>query len=357
MPYAAEKPSKIATYSSTGAPVYKPPQTGIFFILPTSWVPYAELMRLDRQAGFWAFYWHYLIGLAYAINLPLPDEKAVSTPFAVVTLAVYLYIWTTVFRGIVCSWNDNLDQDFDRQVARTRNRPIARGAVSTAQGHAFTLALSIVGAALLIPLPRTAAIHACVEGVLLFIYPLLKRVTDFPQVYLGFGVSLPIFMCCAILDRDPLAPLWADGFGSPTWRIVSSSSMFRSSMCLYTADVLWTVIYDTVYAHQDYNDDIKAGVQGLAVRLGRKGTKPVLAVLAIVQVGTLIAAGQYVGFGSLYYMGACGGAAIALASMLWQVDLERPESCAYWFGPGSRAVGGSVVLGLVGEYVRNLINI
>lgn len=357
MPSPVEKPPRAFTLSSTAAAGYKPPETGIFLVVPASWVPYAELMRLDRQAGFWAFYWHYLIGLAYAINFPSPDEAALSSPFTVVTLAVYLYIWTTVFRGIVCSWNDNLDQEFDRQVARTRNRPIARGAVSTMQGHVFTLGLIIVGVILLIPLPRNAAIHACVEGVLLFIYPLLKRVTDFPQVYLGFGVSLPIFMCCAILYRDPLAQLWLDGISSSTWSIGSASAMFRSSICLYTADVLWTVIYDTVYAHQDYNDDIKAGVQGLAVRLGRKGTKPVLTVLAVIQVSALIAAGQYVDFGALYFISACGGATAALVGMLWQVDLERPESCAYWFGPGSRAVGGSVVLGLVGEYAGKLMNV
>ena len=106
-----------------------------------------------------------------------------------------------------------------------------------------------------------------------------------------------------------------------------------------------------MYAHQDYADDLRAGVMGLAVRLGRKGTKPALAVLAAVQVACLVAAGTYAGFGLGYFVLSCGGAAASLATMLWRVQLEKVDSCAWWFGPGSRSVAATVLGGLLGEFV------
>ena len=330
---------------------YRRPQHGVFPYLPAAWVPYAELMRLDRLSGFWAFYWHYLIGLGYALNLP--SSAAPPSLLTIAGLVSYLYLWTTVFRGITCTWNDTLDQNFDRQVARTRLRPIARGAVSTAQGHFFTLAQMVVGGLLLAPLPPAAAAYAVVDGVLLFVYPLLKRCTDFPQVELGFGLSYPIIMVCAMLDQDPLAPLWAGAQTdlAGTLATLAGSHAIRSTACLYAAGILWTVIFDTVYAHQDYEDDLRAGVMGLAVRLGRKGTKPVLGVLAAAQVACLVAAGTYAGFGVVYSVLSCGGAAASLATMLWCVQLEIGESCAWWFGPGSRSVAATVVAGLLGQFV------
>ena len=369
--------------------MYQRPKHGIFPYIPISWVPYAELMRLDRLSGFWAFYWHYLIGLAYVANLCnsfaettdlLKVEKASITQlfrrqslltllgiskqpacaaltstsaesaFSLGVYAIYLYVWTTVFRGITCTWNDTLDQDFDRKVARTRNRPIARGAVSTFQGHVFTLVLTLIGVGILYPMPRSVIFHALVDGVLLFVYPLLKRCTDFPQLELGFGLSYPVFIVTALMGQDPLAPLFELGICQISLIAVAQSSKFWSAASLYAAGILWTIIFDTIYAHQDYEDDRKAGVRGLAVRLGRKGTKPALSVLALLQVMLLIACGDFAGFGLIYRFITCGGVAMTLATMIWTVELEKGESCAWWFGPGSRPVGFMTVAGLLGEY-------
>lgn len=371
-----ENASKSATITQSG---YKPPSHGIFPLLPASWVPYAELMRLDRLSGFWAFFWHYLIGLAFAANLRLapadrdpfgggtlspaqPSEipspsniqaysvlrsTSTSSALSLLLCAFYLSVYTTIFRGIACTWNDNLDQSFDRQVARTRYRPIARGAVSTAQGHVFTIFLIGTGATILSPMPRSVLFHALLDGVLLFVYPLLKRWTDFPQVELGFGLAYPVWMVPAMLGVDPLAQLSKLGV---SWAGLRQSSMFCSAACLYGAGVLWTVIFDTVYAYQDYNDDRKAGVRGLAVRLGRKGAKPALAGLAVGQVVLLIACGEFAGFGTVYRIVTCGGVGMSLVAMLYKVQLDKGESCAWWFGPGSRPVGFLTVAGLLGEY-------
>jgi len=328
---------------------YKRPKHGIFNILPDAWVPYAELMRLDRQAGFWAFYWHYLIGLGFAVNVePFSSNIDIKT---LAFLAAYLYIWTTVFRGITCTWNDNLDQDFDRQVARCSVRPIPRGAVTTFQAHLFVAVQIVAGALILSPSSTSVFTHALLDGILLFIYPLLKRCTDFPQVELGFGLSYAIFIVSSMIGKDPLAPLF-----DPSLDIAGSlsrlrqSSQFRSATYLYLAGILWSVIFDTIYAHQDYEDDLKAGVKGLAVRLGRNGTKPALSTLAALQAYCLVLAGRNGGFGAAYYAISCAGTAVVLAKMLWSAKLDDSKSCAWCFGPGSARVGAAITIGLFADF-------
>ena len=306
-------------------------------------------MRLDRLSGFWAFYWHYLIGFGFAINIrPFSNDIDLK---ALVVLLAYLGLWATVFRGITCTWNDNLDQDFDRQVARCRVRPIPRGAVTTLQAHFFTAALIAAGACILYPYGHSTLFHAAVDSVFLFIYPFLKRFTDFPQVELGFGLSYAIFLVTAMVGKDPLAPL-LDSSLNLSGRVskVVDSPEAQSAACLYVAGILWSVIFDTLYAHQDYLDDLKAGVNGLAVRLGRRGTKPACYAMAIVQVYCLTLAGHLAGFGGAYYAISCGGDALLLAWMIWATDLEDGDSCAWAFGRGSAYVGASISAGLMAEF-------
>lgn len=115
-------------------------------------------MRLDRQSGFWAFYWHYVIRPGFSINIAL-FSKDINLQ-AIAILAGYLGLWTTVFRGITCTWNDNLDQDFDRRVARCRVRPIPRGAITTVQAYFFTAAQMATGACILYPCGNRVLGHA-----------------------------------------------------------------------------------------------------------------------------------------------------------------------------------------------------
>lgn len=345
---------------------YQRPNHGIFHYLPEPLVPYAELMRLDRLSGFWAFWWHYLIGLGFALHLPLRHDSETSeptaryvgqsyTPTAILSTILYLYVWTTLFRGFACTWNDLLDAPFDRQVARTKFRPVARGAIGTKATVAFVVLQGTACVWLVAPLNAAARAHALIMGALLFIYPFLKRVTDFPQVELGLVVSWAIFFVCACLDHD----LWTlqtqctlkPGVHSEYTFGLPTAPSFKAGCFLYLSGAIWHITVDTVYAHQDYEDDRKAGVRSMAVWLGRERTKPALIACGLLQVLCAIMTGCQAGFGTVYFVVGCGGTSCSLVLMLVDLRLDMPDSCAFWFGPGSRLVGASMVAGLVGEYI------
>jgi 4-hydroxybenzoate polyprenyltransferase len=190
--------------------------------------------------------------------------------------------------------------------------------------------------------------HAALMTVILLVYPLGKRVTDVPQVILGIAFGMPIFLCGAALDANPL-PL-SDLYGLKT---ETDDLRLVAALCFYITSILWTVIFDTIYAHQDAKDDAKVGVRSLAVRLGDHRTKQALSFLAATQVMLLFAAGVACNFSAIYFAGSCVGTATSLAALLWFVDLRHSASCAWWFCPGSHLVGASIVAGLLGEYCVN----
>ncbi|KAL9065872.1 MAG: hypothetical protein Q9161_007925 [Pseudevernia consocians] len=312
--------------------IYTPKLTGFLSILPASWIPYAELMRLDRRAGFYAFYLPYLIGLGYGSCL----ADSVPSPTHLLGLCGLFLIYCITLRGAACTWNDNVDQKFDRQVARTRLRPIARGAVSTTQGNIFTVSLLLAEIPVLMVLPASCAYHAIPINVLFGGYALMKRITHYPQFVLGFPFAWAIFMSYAALNVDPLS----------SCRIISTVSLF-------IANILWTMIYDTVYVHQDIRDDIKAGVKSMAIRFA-DSTKELAAILATIQVTLLLTTGWQAGLSPLYFVFTCGGTAFALGKMIAEVDLKEPSSCARFFHRGFWYVGGSIVMGFAAEYTARL---
>ncbi len=313
---------------SNDCSAYTPQPTGFLSLLPPSWIPYAELMRLDRPAGFHAFYIPYLVGLGYGACLTNP----VPLPKQILSLCGLFLVYCIILRGAACSWNDNVDQGFDRQVARTRLRPIARGAVSTAQGHIFTVALLLAQIPVLMVLPVACAYHAISINILFGGYALMKRITYYPQVVLGFPFAWAILMSCAAMNINPIS----------NHRIVPTMSLFFAS-------VLWTMIYDTVYAHQDIRDDIRAGVKSMAIRFAGS-TKQLAVTLATIQVALLFVTGRQARLSPIFFIGPCGGTAFSLGVMIAKVDLKKPSSCAWFFHRGFWYVGGSIVLGFAAEY-------
>lgn len=324
------------TASSATLPQYKLPTRGILSKVPSSWVPYGELMRIDKPTGIYLFYFPHFLGTLYAASLMKP-KPSVS---ALLALNVYLFISNIFLRGAACALNDNMDREYDRKVARCRLRPIARGAISPLQAHIFTGFLSAITASFLILLPPDCVYIAGPSIVLLVLYPFAKCFTDYPQVVLGFHISTGIFMGSAAMGLNPLPSLEDNDGGFLT-----------SIAALYAANIIWTIIYDTIYAHQDIKDDAKAGVKSMAVTLGDR-TKPLLFILALLQVALLIGAGVATGMHTLsYFAVTCVGTLITLMYMIWSVDLRRPDECWWWFRNGFWFTGGAMAGGFLAEYL------
>jgi 4-hydroxybenzoate polyprenyltransferase len=311
----------------------EPPIKGFLSILPTSWVPYAQLMRLDRPAGFIGFYMPSILGIFYAAAI----AEEVLPPVELLKQCIFFYVVNVLIRGAACTWNDNIDQELDRQVARCRNRPIARGAVSTTQGHIFALAQTAVLAAMLRGLPFECVYYSVAIGALYVLYPFCKRFTHYPQAILGVPLALAIILSCYTLRVDPLTPRSAG-----------------TTACLCVANIMWTMIYDTVYAHQDIQDDVKAGVKSMAVRF-KDSTKQLATILAVCQIGLLVAAGVLHEMSTVYFVVGCSGSAVSVAAMIYFVDLSVPASCARWFKLGFCFVGGSMAGGFLGQYLERLL--
>ncbi|KAI1396388.1 UbiA prenyltransferase family-domain-containing protein [Hypoxylon fuscum] len=309
-------------------PPYSNPRTGLLSKLPSSWIPYAQLMRIDRPGGFYAFYFPYLIGIMYSACIATTAPE----PLTLAAQAAILVPFNILLRGAACSWNDNVDQDFDRRVERCRHRPVARGAVSTTEAHIFTLVQLAIGYPILRLFPEPCMPHMLVTVTLFTVYALMKRVTYYPQVFLGFPFAWAIFFCVAALGRDP--------FGENA----------ASTLALFGANILWTITYDTIYAHQDVADDEKAGVKGMALRF-KNSTKVLASVLTIGQAGLLALCGLWADFSVVYFVGTVGGVTIAMAYYIYKVDLSRPESCGAWFHDQFWLVGSGFLAGLTGEYV------
>ena len=204
---------------------YSPPRIGLVSHLPPAWVPFAELMRLHKPAGYYAFYFPLLIGTFFAAAVSLP-----APPLSLVVRICAVHTEGTLFlRGAACSWNDTVDAPFDRKVARCRNRPVARGAVRPNVAHVFTTLPTATWFFILSWLPLESISPAVLFALLLMVYPFCKRITNFPQVVLGFSLGLGQSVGMASLGLDPLSQ--------------SSPKVRWTMLCLYISYVVNAMIY------------------------------------------------------------------------------------------------------------------
>lgn len=314
-------------------PPYKPPQHGILSHLPSSWVPYGELMRLSKPIGIVIIYCPYLFGTIFAAAVsnppPLPDSLLRTN--------LILLIATVLLRGGAVAFNDLADRDLDGKIARTRHRPLARKAISPRNGYIFVAAQAVIWLAILTQLSRECLKFAIPLLVFVGLYAYSKRVTDFTPVPLGFTIAWGVFIGCVAMGVDP-ADLVLSG----------ETAKAAALCCFYLSSAIWTNIYETIYAHQDIQDDEKQGVKSMAIRLKGK-VKSVLYLLAILQVSLLAYTGWLIGAGTLYYAGSCLGVAVSLGMMIWKVDLRQPSECWWWFSNGTWFVGGSILIGFLGQ--------
>jgi 4-hydroxybenzoate polyprenyltransferase len=206
-------------------------------------------------------------------------------------------------RGAGCTWNDIVDRDLDARVERTRSRPIPSGQVSVAQAAMFMLAQALVGLLVLMQFNRFAILTGIASLAIVAVYPFMKRITWWPQIVLGLAFSWGALMG------------WAAWFGQ----------LDAAAYLLYAGSIAWVIGYDTIYAHQDREDDALVGVKSTA-RLFEARTKPMLALFYALAVLLIGAAGYLAGGGPVFWLGlACFAAHLG-----WQIarlDIADPDNC------------------------------
>jgi 4-hydroxybenzoate polyprenyltransferase len=283
--------------------------------LPVWCWPYARLARLDRPIGTWLLLFPGWWGIALA-SPGWPDPGLLML-FAVGAVAM---------RGAGCTLNDIADRDYDAQVARTRLRPLPSGAVSVRQAMIFLLLQLTIGAAVLFSLNRVAILFGFAVLVLIATYPFMKRITYWPQVFLGLN-----FNWGALIG-------WTAVTGSVAW----------PSLLLYAGGIFWTLGYDTIYAHQDKEDDIRIGVKSSAIALGAL-TRSWLFIFYCVALFLWAAAGGGAKLGAMFW----AGLAAAAGQLGWQaakVVTEDPADCLRKFR-SNRAVGWLLLAGIVAGHL------
>jgi len=265
--------------------------------------PYLRLMRLDRPIGTWLLYWPCVFGL-------MLGATAADRPFTSLRdwwLIVLFGIGSIVMRGAGCTFNDIVDRDIDAKVARTRGRPIPSGAVSVQHAWLFLAGQCAVGLLILLQLNWLSIALGVASLLLVAGYPFMKRITWWPQAWLGLT-----FNWGALL-----------GFAAQTGRIDLADVM------LYAGLFFWTLGYDTIYAHQDKEDDALIGVKSTALLLGDRSKQWILGFYAV--AFTLVLASgftDHAGWPFAFVMLAAGG------HFLWQVralNIADPEKCLKLF--------------------------
>ncbi len=294
--------------------------------VPSSWVehmpralrPWLQLMRLDRPIGTWLLYWPCIFGLLLGAAA---DERRFME-WRDLYYVVLFGIGAIVMRGAGCTFNDIVDRDFDAQVARTRGRPIPSGAIGVTGAVLLLILLCLAGLAILLQFNRFAVALGAGSLLLVAAYPFMKRITWWPQAWLGLT-----FNWGALL-----------GFAAQTGRLDTGDAM------LYAGLIFWTLGYDTIYAHQDKADDELIGVKSTARLLGRNSRKWILRFYAVAFT-LILAAGftEHTGWPFAFVMLAAG------AHMVWQVrrlDIDDPENCLTVFR-SNRETGALIALALL----------
>jgi 4-hydroxybenzoate polyprenyltransferase len=250
-------------------------------------------MRLDRPIGTWLL----LFPCWWGVSLASPEPQLDWF------LMLMFAIGAVVMRGAGCTYNDIVDREFDAKVARTALRPIPSGQVTVRQAVIFLIVQLIVGFIILLTFNRFTILLGVLSLALVFTYPLMKRITFWPQAFLGFTFNWGVLMG------------WAAVRGDLDWPAIA----------LYAGGIAWTLHYDTIYAHQDKEDDALIGVKSTALKLGAN-TRPWLA-------GFSIAAVTLFGIAIAMAHDALGQAVFVLfpaGHLIWQVrhvNLDSPRDC------------------------------
>src|SRR6202521_825501 len=258
--------------------------------------PYLRLARLDRPIGSWLLlipcWWSAALAAVQAHAL-LPDLWHLFL----------FFIGAFAMRGAGCTWNDIVDRDLDAKVERTRSRPIPSGQVSIGRAAIFLVAQALIALAVLLQFNGFAVAAGIASLAIVAVYPFMKRITYWPQIVLGLAFSWGALMG------------WAGAFGR----------FDLAPLLLYAGSISWVIGYDTIYAHQDRDDDALIGIKSTALLFGPR-TKPMLAIFYGLAVGLIGLAGVLAGAGALFDLGLAAFAA-HLAWQIARLDIGDPDLC------------------------------
>jgi 4-hydroxybenzoate polyprenyltransferase len=269
-------------------------------LAPTWTRPYLRLARADRPIGSWLLllpcWWSSALAAVHA-HWAAPD------PIHLVLFA----IGAVAMRGAGCTWNDVVDRDLDSRIERTRSRPIPSGQVTTRAATAFLVLQSLVGLAVLLAFNRFAIALGLASLATVAVYPFLKRITWWPQIGLGLAFSWGALMG------------WAAAFGR----------LDAPALILYAGSIAWVIGYDTIYAHQDREDDALVGIKSTARLFGDR-TKLALSTFYALAATLIAAAGFAAGAGIVFAIGLAAFAA-HLAWQIRRIDICDPALCLMLF--------------------------
>jgi 4-hydroxybenzoate polyprenyltransferase len=262
--------------------------------------PYLRLARLDRPIGSW------LLLMPCWWAAALSAGIAHQTSRLPLDIALF-FVGAFAMRGAGCTWNDITDRDLDARVERTRSRPIPAGQVSVTQAFAFLVLQALVGLAVLLQFNRFAVATGIASLAIVAVYPFMKRITWWPQIVLGLAFSWGALM----------------GFA------VTFGRLDLTAFVLYAGSICWVIAYDTIYAHQDREDDLLIGIKSTALRF-RHNTRPMLALFYAAAVVLIGGAGVMSGGGLIFLLGLTLFA-VHLGRQVATIDVDDPAQCLALF--------------------------
>jgi 4-hydroxybenzoate polyprenyltransferase len=261
--------------------------------------PYLRLARLDRPIGSWLL----LMPCWWSVGLAGMHQGAMPSLWHI----VLFFIGAFAMRGAGCTWNDLVDRNLDAKVERTRSRPIPSGQVTAKQAALFLIAQALVGLAVLLQFNRYTVLCGFASLMVVVIYPFMKRITYWPQIVLGLAFSWGALMG------------WPAAFGRLDW----------PALVLYLGSISWVIGYDTIYAHQDREDDMMIGIKSTAL-LFLERTQPILAAFYAGAVVLIAVAGLMAGGGAIFLIGILGFA-VHLTWQVMRLDINDPAHCLMLF--------------------------
>jgi 4-hydroxybenzoate polyprenyltransferase len=284
-------------------------------MLPEGLKPYARLSRLDRPIGWWLLLlpcWWSLTLAQIASGGGLPDLR-----YAFLFLAGAI-----VMRGAGCTLNDIVDRDLDARVERTRARPIPSGAINVRAALIYLLLQCLIGLVILLQFNRVTIVTGAASLLIVAVYPFMKRFTYWPQIVLGLAFN------------------WGALVG---WTAVEGS-LSLAAFALYAGGLFWTLAYDTIYAHQDKEDDVLIGVKSMALKLG-SASPAWIAGFFVAALLLLDAAAWLADGGILSHIGVAA-AALHAAWQFRRLDIDDPARCLLLFR-SNRDFGLIIVAGFL----------